>query len=333
MPTPLGGSVFVTKDGEIVYSLPGRDEGHETRVSGQGIGEISYGPRVTENGTRSNPKALNLFLISCSNPISKIVSPDTDSTISQSIIQNPKSEICNRKYNPKGITLKENASSSPLAGEGKGEGVNAIALKEELVGGKINEIKGEAKAITSVNYFKGNDPDKWKTNISTYDVVTLGEIYKGIELKLKAYGNNVEKLFYVKPEASPEQIKIKLSGAKALRVNEEGQLEAETELGAVKFTKPMAYQEIDGKRVEVEAEYVIRDRGPLPVTNKETDTDTGHASRTYSFKVAAYDRTRELVIDPLLASTFLGESDNDTGYSIVTDSGGNIYILPVIRIR
>ena len=43
-------------------------------------------------------------------------------------------------------------------------------------------------------------------------MVNLGDVYDGIELKLKAYGNNVEKLFCVKPGANPEQIKISLSG-------------------------------------------------------------------------------------------------------------------------
>src|SRR3989339_2235747 len=148
------------------------------------------------------------------------------------------------------------------------------------------EITGNEKAVTKVIYFKGNNPSQWKTNISTYGVVSLGEVYDGIELKLKAYGNNVEKLFCVKPDANPEQIKISLSGlqpselsmteeiqppespfikgdltksplekgARGLWVNEHGELVAETELGPVKFTKPVAYQEIDGKRVEVAVE-------------------------------------------------------------------------------
>lgn len=63
------------------------------------------------------------------------------------------------------------------------------------------------------------------SNISTYDVVALGEVYKGIDLKLKTYGNNVEKLFCVKPNAKPDEIKVKITGAKALKVNKEGQLE------------------------------------------------------------------------------------------------------------
>ena len=103
-----------------------------------------------------------------------------------------------------------------------------------------------------------NDPSQWESNISTYDVVSLGEVYDGIELKLKAYGNNVEKLFCIKPDANPDQIQVNLSGVKDLRLNDEGQLVAETELGAVKFTKPIAYQEINGKRVDVRVEYKIQ---------------------------------------------------------------------------
>ncbi|OOP56664.1 MAG: hypothetical protein AYP45_07880 [Candidatus Brocadia carolinensis] len=67
----------------------------------------------------------------------------------------------------------------------------------------------------------------------------------------------MEKLFCVRPGANADQIKIQLSGARALRVNKDGQLEAETELGPVKFTKPVAYQEIDGKKIDVEVDYTI----------------------------------------------------------------------------
>ena len=138
---------------------------------------------------------------------------------------------------------------------------SGVAIKETLVGGRVQEITGNEKAVTKVSYFKGNDPSQWKTNISTYGVVSLGEVYDGIELKLKAYGNNVEKLFCVKPDANPDQIQVNLSGAESLKINEEGQLEAETGLGPVKFTKPVAYQEIDGKRVDVAVEYQISECG------------------------------------------------------------------------
>lgn len=56
-----------------------------------------------------------------------------------------------------------------------------VVLGEEPVGGRASDISGEGEAITKVSYFKGNDQSKWKSNIPTYDLVSLGEIYKGVE--------------------------------------------------------------------------------------------------------------------------------------------------------
>ncbi|MBI2556827.1 MAG: hypothetical protein HYW13_05350 [Planctomycetes bacterium] len=144
------------------------------------------------------------------------------------------------------------------AEEHVGKRASGVTLKEQLVGGTIGEIKGGAESVATVNYFTGNDLSKWQSNISTYEIVDMGEVYEGIGLRLKAYGNNVEKLFTVKPDANHEAIKIRLEGAQGLTVNETGELVVKTELGPVKFTKPIAYQEINGKRVDVAVEYSIQ---------------------------------------------------------------------------
>lgn len=226
-----------------------------------------------------------------------------------------------------------------------------LILKEEFIGGKVGKIKGEGKTATKVSYFKGKDPSGWKGNISTYDIVNLGEVYEGIGLRLKALGNNVEKLFTVKPGANPNQIKVKLNGAKVLRVNEEGQLEAETELGTVVFTKPLAYQEIRGERVYVDVEYRLQQSAVIgqnteanllnpkseiqnlkvQVSHSQPETgdlkpETRNPQPAYGFKVAAYNRKKDLIIDPLLASTYLGGLDSDYGYSLAIDSDKNIFV-------
>ncbi len=306
----FGGTVFVTNDGEIVYSLPcGKNgelkvEGSEFRINGTHKGE-KLGDKGQEDKNKK-PDARNRkanFLTS--NPSHETHDLQLKEHHPQSELYNPQSEIRNPKSETRGI-----------------------ALKESLVGGKISVIKGEEKAITNVNYFKGKDPSKWKANIATYDVVNLGEIYEGIELKLKAYGSNVEKLFYVKPGADPSQIKIKLSGgiesreevksqttdfitsSPKLWINEHGELEVETALGPVKFTKPIAYQEIDDKKVYVPVEYSL--------LNQKLE---------YSFKIVGYDKTKEMIIDPLLASTFLGGSYGDPAYSIFVDKDGNVFVV------
>ncbi|MCF6148052.1 MAG: hypothetical protein E3K37_05280, partial [Candidatus Kuenenia sp.] len=129
-----------------------------------------------------------------------------------------------------------------------------------------------------------------------------------------------------------------------LWVNENGELVAETELGPVTFTKPIAYQEIDGKRVNVDVEYIIRkseDRrqkseisgqdimnhefaNPQSPVFKSPTPDS--QSLIYGFAVASYDKTKELVIDPLLASTYLGGSDKDYVYSIVINASEEVYV-------
>ena len=206
------------------------------------------------------------------------------------------------------------------------EKAKRIVLKEEFIHGKVENITGEGKTATAVSCFKGNDPSRWKSNISAYDVVSLGEVYQGVELKLKAYGNNIEKLFYVKPDAGTEQINIGLSGAKSLAVNNEGQLEVETGLGTVRFTKPVAYQDIDGKRMEVAVEYCVRDDREREELENGGRGAGETAMLSYGFKVAAYDTARELVIDPLLASTYLGGLDSDFGYAIAIDADKNILV-------
>ncbi|HWP92991.1 MAG TPA: SBBP repeat-containing protein [Thermodesulfobacteriota bacterium] len=189
-----------------------------------------------------------------------------------------------------------------------------LSLKEEFIGGMVHEVKGEKQAVTRVNYFKGRDKSKWENNIPAFDLISLGEVYNGVEIKLKAYGNNVEKLFFVESGADPEMIKVKLSGGK-LNVNNNGELEVETDLGTVKFTKPVAYQEDDStghttnskKKEFVEVAYVVN-------------------GDEYGFSLGKYDRGKVLVIDPILAATFLGGEAGDFGNAIALDGEGNVYI-------
>ncbi|MCP4575927.1 MAG: hypothetical protein GY846_06550, partial [Deltaproteobacteria bacterium] len=73
-----------------------------------------------------------------------------------------------------------------------------VALHEELVNGRVKNIRGEGAAATKVNYLKGRDKSKWRSNVASYEMVNLGEVYDGVDVKLRAHGNNVEKLFFVR---------------------------------------------------------------------------------------------------------------------------------------
>ena len=349
----FGGTVFVTKDGEIVYSLPKSENSGDRSQVGEGLPRPYRGQK-----SESNPK-------SQIKPVGWVEQGETqqaDSVETQclaSLMHSP-NEISPLERGDKGVcnttpilNNKNETHPQPLLLEGR----TGIALREEFVGARVKAIQGEDPSVTKVNYFKGSDPEKWKTNVSTYNLVNLGEIYDGIELKLKAYGNNVEKLFCINTGADPEKIKIGLNGIRSLKVNKEGLLEVETELGTVKFTKPVAYQEIDGKRVYVDVAYCVQrqeaggkrrevvaegqggkgaeENSKLETTKSKT---CGERSRTivnhkctYSFKVASYDKSKDLIIDPLLASTYLGGSSEDYGNSLTLDTSGNVYVTGYTR--
>ncbi|MBN1382650.1 MAG: choice-of-anchor D domain-containing protein [Deltaproteobacteria bacterium] len=174
-----------------------------------------------------------------------------------------------------------------------------LTLKEELIGGTVLMPRGNEKSPTRIHYFKGSDPGKWHTHLPTYNSVTLGEVYDGIQVLLRAYGNNVEKIFRIRPRSDPGVIRMKVHGAGLLSINSEGELVAYTKKGEIAFTRPVAYQLLNGKRQAVDVAYELREN-------------------TYSFKVGLYDPERELIIDPLL-STYLGGTQDDEATSIATN--------------
>ena len=215
-------------------------------------------------------------------------------------------------YREKSGISQKDFPRSPRAGNEKimKEGtVQGVTLKETLVGAAVKSIQGKELSSSKVSYFQGSESSRWHTELGTYETVTLGEIYPGIELELKAYGNNVEKLFTVKGHTDPGLIRVSVEGAKTIRIAENGELEVITDRGPVRFTKPVAFQDINGKHVDVPVRYDL--------TGMENE---------YRFIVADYDRTRDLFIDPLLASTFLGSVGDEMAQAIALDASGNVYV-------
>jgi hypothetical protein len=49
--------------------------------------------------------------------------------------------------------------------------------------------------------------------------------------------------------------------------------------------------------------------------------------KTYGFSVLSYNPRYDLVVDPLIASTFIGGSDDDVGEGLAIDSSGNVFVV------
>lgn len=151
-------------------------------------------------------------------------------------------------------------------------------------------IDGLERLPGNVNYFIGNDPKKWRTDVPTYRKVKVGEVYKGIDLLYYGNQRQVEYDFVVQPGFDPSVIRVAFAGAERISADPSGDLVIATGAGDLRMKSPLVYQERDGRRELVAAAYVVR-----PDEKK------------VEFRLAEYDRTRELVIDPVIVwSTFVG---------------------------
>jgi hypothetical protein len=162
-----------------------------------------------------------------------------------------------------------------------------------------------------VNYFKGNDPSKWRGNIPTSRAVLYKGLYKHIDLKVYGIEKQVEYDWIVKPGGNPTHIRFEYQNVKGARLDKEGNLHIETECGRLVHKKPVAYQNIEtGKRI------------PVEVAFKKT------GEHGYGFKVGKYDKRYELIIDPVVLaySTYLGDSVMGNRCGIDIDGDGNIYV-------
>jgi hypothetical protein len=175
-----------------------------------------------------------------------------------------------------------------------------------------------------VNYFIGKDKSKWHCDVPTSMAVLYKSLYKNIDLKVYGSEKQIEYDWIVKPGGSPEDIRFEYKNVKGTRIDEEGNLLIETDFGELMHKKPVSYQPVGAAPCG----------RPLPNSHEEGKgiavnvTFKRIAENTYGFEVGTYDKSRELVIDPVVLaySTYLGGALTDRGYAVTVDARGNTYV-------
>ena len=219
------------------------------------------------------------------------------------------------------LTLRRQ-SSGALAPKAKrarrvrrAESENAVLRMRLLGANSTPDIAGVQKLRGKSNYLFGKDRTKWRTNVPHYAKVRYENVYPGIDLIF--YGTEQRRLeydFILAPGADASAIALGFEGAKRVEIDAEGDLVLHTDGGKVRQHKPVVYQEVAGVRKEIGGTYVLRDRNRV------------------GFEVAAYDRSRPLIIDPVLSySTYLGGGGEGGSYGIAVDATGHVYVAGYTR--
>ena len=150
------------------------------------------------------------------------------------------------------------------------------------------------------NYFHGAVS---QTDIPTYQRVRYSGLYPGIDCVFYGDQKGLEFDFEVSPGADPDKILLRWSGAKQVRLDENGEVVIETISSELRQRKPTVYQERNGRRILIDGGYVLAENGEI------------------RFSLGRYDRTLPVIIDPVLFAL-----ETIPIAAMAADPAGNVYL-------
>ncbi|PHI21946.1 hypothetical protein CEQ90_01270 [Lewinellaceae bacterium SD302] len=182
------------------------------------------------------------------------------------------------------------------------------AYRVHFVGANSQELTPSGQRSAYNNYFLGQDPAKWASEVGVFEEVRYRQLYPGIELAAYSQDGHFKYDFIVTPGGNTEDIRLRYEGVDAVSLKD-GNLKIETSVHPVTELAPYAYQMVNGIPSPIACQYVL-------VGNE----------LTFSFP-DGYNRSLPLIIDPtVIGATLSGTFTNaNFGHSATYDNAGNIY--------
>jgi hypothetical protein len=170
-------------------------------------------------------------------------------------------------------------------------------------------VLGQNKLYHKNNYFIGNDPDHWYTDVPNFQAIIYQDIFPGIDLTYYSVDGLLKYDFIVKPGADPSQIKVQYHGIENIEYKSSGGLAINTKYGSIYEKSPVIYQKISNKKNLVKGKYLLDDN-------------------MFGFLIEdTYNANYPLIIDPgLIYSTYFGGSGVEWGEQITVDKEGCVFI-------
>jgi uncharacterized protein (TIGR03437 family) len=190
---------------------------------------------------------------------------------------------------------------------GIAEKARLAVVRMRFDGGRRSpKIEGVNATSGISNYFIGNDPAKWRTDVPQFEKVRYRDVYPGIDVIFYGKDRKLEYDFVLKPGADPSRIRMRFEGAGAIAKDPNGDLVLKVGDVEIRNHKPVVRQ---GDRI-IQGEYKLIGK------------------RAARFVMGAYDRGSELVIDPVMTyGTLLGGNNGDKANSVAIDAQGNLLVV------
>ncbi len=187
------------------------------------------------------------------------------------------------------------------------DSIEQLVLTAKFIGANPNpEVFAEGQMEYKCNYFLGNDPSKWHTDVPNYEAITLKGIYPGIDLRYSSDGNGQAAYeFVAAPDANIAQIKVEYEGAEETSIETDGRMILKTKWG----------------------DMIAAIKTPAIGVLSSTTSFSQLSEKTIGFETDGANRQAlgTLAVE-LGYSTYLGGGGDDNGQAIAVDRNGNAYI-------
>lgn len=188
--------------------------------------------------------------------------------------------------------------------DSSGKSGQVVGMK--FLGGGSGKVAGVKQQSIRTDFLRSGSNEV--RGVPSFKEVSVKQIYPGISARYYFEKEQPRYDFVLAPGAEPSQIKLGFQGVNGLTVNAK-EIVLQTSVGDVKQGELYAYQVIEGKKKGVSVEFVQQ------------------ASNQVGFKLGDYDKSKTLVIDPLVYGSYYGGDDGmDEVRAIVSDIDGGVYM-------
>ena len=193
-----------------------------------------------------------------------------------------------------------------------GQTGKSATVKLDFTGASPNAgISASDRRAGQSKYLIGRDPFGWQTHVPNFGRVTYTNLYPGIDVAFYGNGQHLEHDFLVAPGADYHTIRLRVTGTNKLSLDGNGSLVLSCPDGDLIFHVPEVYQLSESGRQTLHARFIFLDKNEI------------------GFEIENYDRSKPLVIDPVLDhQTFITSSYFLTA-GLATDASGDTFVMGV----
>ncbi|HEY2018401.1 MAG TPA: SBBP repeat-containing protein [Bryobacteraceae bacterium] len=172
------------------------------------------------------------------------------------------------------------------------------------------QIEALDRLSSRTDYYLGRR-ENWRKGVASYSRVRYRQVYPGVDVVYYGNQSQLEYDFVLQPGADPNAIRLKFRGASRVHVSPEGDLMVEAGGDRILQKRPFIYQDDSNgsPRREVQGRYVML------------------AHNVVGLRLDRYDRSRQLVIDPVIQyCSYLGGSGTDQINAVKLTAAGLLYV-------